>query len=68
MGNCNCNNGCNQSFSRVRYEAQPPLKVARTVYHYVPQPPLRVVDTFEKVSTVVQNPCGSAAGDCGCGC
>jgi hypothetical protein len=70
MANCNC--GCeSQSFVRVRYQEQPPKCVARTVYHTVPQPPLKIIDTYEKVSSIVHNPCTPVVYTtkcCGCGC
>jgi hypothetical protein len=66
MSNCNC--GCEpQSFVRIRYQEQPPKCVAKTVYHSVPQPPLKIIDTYEKVSSVVQEPCPRMICDCGCG-
>jgi hypothetical protein len=70
MANCNC--GCDrQGIVRVRYQRQPPKCVARTVYHSVPQPPLRIIETYEKVNSIVQGPCTSnapACGGCHCRC
>jgi hypothetical protein len=71
MATCNC--GCdNQSFVRIRYQKQPPKRVSKTVYYTVPQPPLRIVETYEKVSSYAQNPCtpviAATTRSCDCGC